>query len=452
MRLGRARPRPPLPRRLLPQAPHEAAAAPVPFGAAPTLPAPSEAEQIAETVRGIAISTPEEWAAAVSAALGPAATRVSAAGGTLGAQSAELATALRQALHDQPAELAAALTNALAQPEQLAAALAAAVEDPQMRSALVVGGFGGLALVVADAVRKVGVGACLWLRHRVRHVGAAHAQHVMTCHVSVALSISPPVSTPNLQANRELVWVGNELLPVGTQKAAPAGAKVRRSRLPTGKCGLAAYWTACAWQAFQLRSHLLWAWVAAHSYGTPHRTQLQHTSPCLSVPCFHPAEGRAGVGGRSALQGRQPRGRRRQSRPGRCKSPQGAAGKWLGCAASLRLVATCRTVHPPVNSQAGLPWPAPVLRSLLPPSPAAFICLPPHPITSCPYRRPATACSGWAASSSSPAAARPPPLPPPPPWLPLRPLPRRRPAWRRRPPRPASCRSAPPRSSWLSMM
>ena len=158
---GCARPRPPLPRRLLPQAPHDAAAGPVPFGAAPTLPAP-EAEQIAEMVRGITISTPEEWSAAISAALGPAATRVSAAGGALGSQSAELAAALRQALLEQPAELAAALTNALAQPEQLAAALAEAVDDPQMRSALVVGGFGGLALVVADAVRKVRIGLA-WL-------------------------------------------------------------------------------------------------------------------------------------------------------------------------------------------------------------------------------------------------------------------------------------------------
>ena len=162
-------PRPPLSRACPPQAPHDAAAGPVPFGTAPTLPAPSEAEQIAETVRGIAISTPAEWSAAISAALGPAATRVSTAGSSLGEQSAELASALRQALQEQPAELAAALTRALAQPDQLAAALtralaqpdqlaaalAEAVEDPQMRSALVVGGFGGLALVVADAVRNV---------------------------------------------------------------------------------------------------------------------------------------------------------------------------------------------------------------------------------------------------------------------------------------------------------
>ena len=150
-------PRPPLSRAHPPQAPHDAVAGPVPFGTAPTLPAPSEAKHIAETVRGIAISTPAEWSAAISAALGPAATRVSTAGSSLGEQSAELASALRQALQEQPAELEAAVTRALAQPDQLAAALAEAVEDPQMRSALVVGGFGGLALVVADAVRKVRV-------------------------------------------------------------------------------------------------------------------------------------------------------------------------------------------------------------------------------------------------------------------------------------------------------
>lgn len=144
----------PLPRRLLPQAPHDAAAGPA-FGAAPTLPASTEAHQIAETVRGIAISTPEEWAAAISAALGPTASRVSATGGTLGAQSAELTAALRQALQEQPAELAALVTRALAHPDQLAAALAEAAQDPQMRSALLAGGAGGLALLVADAVRKV---------------------------------------------------------------------------------------------------------------------------------------------------------------------------------------------------------------------------------------------------------------------------------------------------------
>lgn len=279
MCLGRARSRPPLPRRLLPQAPHEAAAGPA-FGAAPTMPAPSETEQIAETVRGIAISTPEEWAAAVSAALGPAATRVSAAGGTLGAQSAELATALRQALHDQPAELAAALTNALAQPEQLAAALAAAVEDPQMRSALVVGGFGGLALVVADAVRKVRAG--LWLRRPGCGVGSracAECHHIpchhIPCHHIPCIASSshplPPVSTPNLQANRELVWVGNELLPAGTQKPAPAGAKVRRRLLP-----IYSMWLGCVPDGLRPAcapaacSRLGWAWVAAHGCSTPH--------------------------------------------------------------------------------------------------------------------------------------------------------------------------------------
>ncbi|KAI7836822.1 hypothetical protein COHA_009323 [Chlorella ohadii] len=150
------------------------------FGAAPTLSASPEAQQIAETVRGIAISTPEEWAAAISAALGPTASRVSATGGSLGAQSAELAAALRQALQEQPAELAAAVTRALAHPEQLAAALAEAVEDPQTRSALLAGSAAGLALLVADAVRK---------------------------------------------ANRELEWVGKELLPVGSRKPEPASDK-----------------------------------------------------------------------------------------------------------------------------------------------------------------------------------------------------------------------------------
>lgn len=46
---------------------------------------------------------------------------------------------------------------------------------------------------------------------------------------TTATACPPPRTglTPKPQANRELEWVGNELLPVGTRKPEPASAKVR---------------------------------------------------------------------------------------------------------------------------------------------------------------------------------------------------------------------------------
>ena len=137
-------------RALLPprsQAPAPSDAAPVPFCSAPaTSPAQLEA-----AVRDIAASSPEEWSAALSGALG---VRATAAGSTLAQQSAELAAAVQQALGQQPAELVAALAAALGKPEAMAASLAEALEDPTLRSAFAVGGVAGLALVAAGAAAR----------------------------------------------------------------------------------------------------------------------------------------------------------------------------------------------------------------------------------------------------------------------------------------------------------
>lgn len=173
----------------------------------------------------------------------------------------------------------------------------------------------------------------LWRHETPRgHASSSASAEALVLSPTAAAACQPPRTglTPPHQNRRPTVsWSGWAMscCPLAPASQSP----------PAPRCGAAgAGWEqllGMPWQRIlhssRMPSHALPSSRQAHLSAMQSQA-LAVPAEALSRSGLAAAEGRAGVGGRPAVQGRQPRGRRRQGRPVRGRRSQDAAGVAAG--------------------------------------------------------------------------------------------------------------------------